>query len=68
MRVTPGEISLNHLLTEAKLTQYEAVLNEAGLVEVDDIVGAEDSEMLGHGLKMAEVKRLRRITVRFGLA
>jgi hypothetical protein len=66
--VQPSTISLKYLLAHAKLTHHESKLNEVGLVESEDIVDADDSELRGYGLKTAEVKRLRRVTKRLGLA
>eukprot|EP01047_Picozoa_sp_COSAG01_P042974 COSAG01_NODE_3787_length_5693_cov_17.714337_7_plen_522_part_00 len=66
--VQSNTISLNYLLTQAKLTHYELGLNEAGLVESKDILDADDSELRKYGFKKAEVKRLRRIMKRLGLA
>lgn len=67
-RGRPTVISMNDLLAQAKLAHYESALNQAGLLEAEDVLCAEDSELQEYGLKKAEVKRLRRTTKRLGLA
>merc|ERR1712146_8312 len=55
-----SRMTIENLLTEAKLSQYATAFNEAGCVEVDDIHDLADDDLQGIGLKGPEIKRLRR--------
>lgn len=55
-----SQMTIENLLTDAKLSQYATAFNEAGCVEVDDIHDMADDDLQGIGLKGPEIKRLRR--------
>ena len=52
--------SLSDVLRSAKLEQYSEAITDAGCVESSDLLDMADQELIDLGMKLAQVKRLRR--------
>jgi hypothetical protein len=51
-------------LAAAKLQQHTELLRREGYVDAEDLVDADDADLAAAGLKLPEIKRLRRVLAR----